>query len=148
MEENGLQIFIYVVTFVVWIASAIFKARNKQKQKSSRTPAMPTQPPIQQYETVFEEVVQTNFEEIEESTISDKKILEEVLPVRSNRKKERNQTFLGASSYRESIEYRNKAAKRPVKKLIATKTEESEPDSSEIDWKKAVIYSEILRPKF
>ncbi len=62
----------------------------------------------------------------------------------------RNKSFLSRNPYEESIEYRKKKVKKREEQKSKQITEELSQNDyfSEIDWKKAVVFSEILKPRF
>ncbi len=125
--RNGFDIFLYLIPLAIWLFGFFQQSQKKAKKKMGNIP----QPVILEHP----EKIEQKMEQIEQ----------EMRQEEQERKKKA--TFLGRDPYKESIEYR----KRKEKKLKrTTKVEEStsENDFSEIDWKRAVVYSEILRPRF
>lgn len=125
---DGIQIIIYVIAFAIWIFSAIQKAKKKANESK---PAMPI-PSIE---------VETKYVESENSNST---IKEELL-------QETKQTYKKPNPYRGSTEYKKKIEARKIKQQKVPNEEPQSPvlgNIEEIDWKQAIIHSEILRPRF
>lgn len=140
--EDGFQILVYVATFAIWIVASLRKAKKKQKPKRKVVPTSQPQPSMQQYEPIAEgDAVNSKKEQLQEKI--------EVLLGDEKGRKLPPKTSLDAPPYRDSIEYQQKREARSVKKKqIAEKKKNPEPENSGIDWKKAVVYSEILQSRF
>lgn len=140
--EDGFQILIYVGAFFVWIVSSILKAREKAKPKRNPMP-MPTVPTYSDESTEHPIITEMYEEEKTKTWVQPEKRKE-----RTSKGNTVLKNFLSKNPYRESIEYRKKRESDSVKKQLKIEEKDSELRVSEIDWKKAVVYSEILRPRF
>lgn len=127
--DDGLQIFIYLISLAIWIFSAIQK--NKKKSEKDK-PIVYVPPPFEEEKTV--EMVQETIENEKTIVSSDKS------------------EGIYFKSYRDSIdEYREKKAARRSKALREERKKQEEllkRTRNRIDWKQAIIHSEILRPRF
>ncbi len=125
--NDGFDIIIYLIPLAIWVFSIY---QQFQKKGKKRKVSMPKNVTIGQYQNVEETIERVEKEiQFQENEIKKKR------------------TFLGKNPYAESIEYRKEKEKN-VRKGVKTRKTVTENDFSEIDWKKAVIYSEILRPRF
>lgn len=141
--EDGIQILIYIAAFAFSIISAIQKGK---KQKPKRKFVPPSQPVPQTVPTA--QPVQTDKDRRTEYTKIEKK---EKSPLQKQyNERGVSKTFFDRNPYRDSIEYRKRKQKESEKKIKVKTTNKVANDAglTEIDWKKAVIYSEILRPRF
>lgn len=126
--DDGLQIFIYLISLAIWIFSAIQK--NKKKSEKDK-PIVYVPPPFEEEKTV--EMVQETIENEKTIVSSDKS------------------EGIYFKSYRDSIEYKEKKAARKSKALREERKEQEEflkRTRNRIDWKQAIIHSEILRSRF
>lgn len=120
--DDGLQIFIYLIGLAIWIFSAIQK--NKKKSEKDK-PIVYVPPPFEEEKTV---------EMVQETIVSSDK-----------------SEGIYFKSYRDSIEYKEKKAARKSKALREERKEQEEfleRTRNRIDWKQAIIHSEILRSRF
>lgn len=147
--EDGFQILVYVAAFVIWIVTSLQKAKKKQKPKRKVVPTSQPQPSMQQYEpTSGGRAVNSKKEQLQEKIEDYEKKIEAFLGDEKDRKLP-SKTFLDETPYRDSIEYQQKReVKSAKKKQIVEKKKNPELENSGIDWKKAVVYSEILRSRF
>lgn len=127
--RDGFDIFFYLIPLAIWLFSFFQQAQKKAKKKTVNTP----QP---------QPVVLESSEKIEQEM---ERIEREMRQQKQERKKA---TFLGRDPYKESIEYRKRKEKKLRKMTKMQESNASESEFSEIDWKKAVVYSEILKPRF
>ncbi|PVX52435.1 hypothetical protein C7377_0749 [Balneicella halophila] len=136
--EDGFQILLYVVAGVVWvISSVISNKKQKAKRTPMRSPSLPTETSIDDFETILEEDQAQHIEEIVEEFVEEKK--EKVA-----------KTFFDRDPYKDSVKHKARKKRLAKLKVIVPEDKEDSPglDVTEIDWTKAVIYSEILRPRF
>lgn len=138
--EDGFQILLYIAAFVIWIISSIQGAKKKAKPKRTPVSMSPTS-------------LEQNAPEPEVATILKEKLERLRHSQQIEKKNHRNEsakkkTFLGENPYRDSIECRKRKKKEPEKRQLTIREEEAALEASAIDWTKAVIYSEILRPRF
>ncbi len=130
-----------IIIYVVIIAAVgVFKTIQKSKVKTVSVP------PPQKKESGMSPM-ESFFEYLSEELKGEKL---EKQPF--GNEKEAVKTVLGEDPYKNSVEYRSreKKARRAKVSSAVAKIEKEEPDSllHDIDWKKAIIYSEILKPRF
>lgn len=140
MDEK-FQIILYIAFGLVWIFTTINKANKEKRKKQQATePLMP----LPTEEDIADEQ-RTALDEFERA-------------IKDIRQSERISSDIGKpidvaltrDPYKESIEFTARKKRRREAEAIAIAEEERNDtiEIEEIDWKKAVIYSEILRPKF
>lgn len=147
LVKGSFEDFFYILIGIIWIAFSIYQGQKKRRQKSSSQPA--TKKKKSFFETLLDEVTEKNqqHEEVYDSEV-------EVSPAVEDVKIYEEKKF----SYDDYYEERNYEKAEDV--LIKNKpTEQYFPDQklksrfvkkrkSRFDLKKAVIYSEILKPKY
>lgn len=129
--DDGIQIFIYIIAFAIWIFSAIQKVKKKSEKAK----------PV-----VFTPASEEDFSVKEQELL--KPIVEDVFI----QKEKVEQTTFGKTSYRESLEYKEKIKARKMKNDDVPQEEKNYNPVigriNEIDWRQAIIHSEILSPRF
>lgn len=147
--EDGIQIIVYVLAGIFWIVASVLKANKKGQAKGTPVsiPSSPAEFEIEEFESIPEtKAKMTRFEELQE----EKNIHENKTAKLISDKKREVDTFLGRNPYLDSVEHREKKKRAAKLKLIVPEEKQNGTrfDTAEIDWTKAVIYSEILRPRF
>lgn len=140
--SDVFDILIYVIPLAIWLFAQVQQSKKEQRRKGTtlsvpQPEIMPTVEPEQQ-PTLREEVVVQSEERFSEKRIESQKLAEKRLRYRETRRK----------PYKEGVAYKAKIKKTTEKQKGITVERESGVEISEIDWTKAVIYSEILRPRF
>lgn len=138
--DNKFQIILYIAFGLVWIYTSINKAKKeKLKKQQAAEPLVPLpggggnadkqKAQIDEFERVIEEIKHRD------------KVGSEI------------ETPIGVpitrDPYKESIEFTARKKRRRASEAVLAEKKEGETIEMEgVDWKKAVIYSEVLRTKF
>ncbi len=135
--KNNFDIIWYLIPLAIGLLKFLFKDKQKSPQKVMPLPKEVVLPK--------REVVILNPDTT--PTFGKTATASKAEKVHKKAKLERKQTFLGENPYEESIEYRKRKVKRR-REQKEIKEEFSNTGSLEIDWKQAIIFSEILKPRF
>ncbi len=147
--KGSFQDFFYILIGIIWIAFSIYQGQKKRKQKSS-TPHS-TEKKKSFFETLLDEVTEKN-QQYEEISDSESKPEPEFIEPLDNTFEEKKFSY---DDYYEERNYKE-AEDVLIKNEPLTKSAFDNPlkpsckrtRKLRFDLKKAVIYSEIIKPKY
>jgi hypothetical protein len=149
LVKGSFEDFFYILIGIVWIAFSIYQGQKKRKQKTS--PQQTAEKKKSFFETLLDEVTEKN-QQFEETYADDD--IQDTEPIKSVEDTFEDKKF----SYDDYYEERNyeEAEDVIIKNEPLTQPEHNQKQKPgprkrripRFDLKKAVIYSEILKPKY
>ncbi|MCB2208277.1 MAG: hypothetical protein KQH67_08250 [Bacteroidetes bacterium] len=147
--KGSFEDFFYILIGIIWIAFSIYQGQKKRKQKTASQPT--TEKKKSFFETLLDEVTEKNqqFEETYDDNIEPELETIEAVENTLEEKKFSYDDYYEERNYEEAedVLIKNEPIAQPIstqnKKTILRKSRKPR-----FDLKKAVIYSEILKPKY
>ena len=164
-----MEDIIFILLAFVWLMYSLYKGKSKKKKQEKPVPQTSDQPKSEKkdFETIFREIL--GEEEAEEATIEEDTVAETATPeMQTSQMSEENQSpdeyeqHTGLTGVSDDFEFsaegkietiEDQLDKQHFKKesqleVIDLWDEEEDPDLLYFDPYKAIIYSEIINPKY
>lgn len=147
--KGSFEDFFYILIGIIWIAFSIYQGQKKRKQKSATQPTAEKKKSF--FETLLDEVTEKNqqFEETYDDDIQPEIDTIEAVENTFDEKKFSYDDYYEERNYEEAEDsiIKNESLTQPIL------TQNKKPGSRKsrkprFDLRKAVIYSEVLKPKY
>ena len=147
--KGSFEDILYILIGIIWVAFSIYQAKKRKKQKSESQPGEKKKKSF--FETLIDEMTEQNQQQTDISNDKDSTIAEPVIKLDKDYEEEKY-TYddnYEEGNYNEVVDVISTT--EPLTKQIPKHEQKSRLTKRKkirFDLKKAVIYSEILKPKY
>ena len=147
--KGSFEDILYILIGIIWVAFSIYQAKKRKKQKSVSQPA--TKKKKSFFETIIDEVTEQNQSKAETAYDEDLPVAEAVVKLENEYEEEKYtyDDYYEEGNYNEAddvISITEPSTQQITKQEL--KSHLTKNKKLRFDLKKAVIYSEILKPKY